>query len=281
MADCPASSLDRREGRLLLAANGQPLAVPVTVTERQSNGRNVLAAALTLSSLFVDGQHVVEVTAGSGADSEQRRIAIRVMQHTQAAENTRPGKLELRTSNFELQARLANVGRPLPSQRLFSNRKSFRIVLHAGPSRLAHVEQVVKEAGDSEREPSASLRSPRPGKDFSDRDLMRLAVVSADGRRVDRHVFRAVIEIGRGIPAGLHQVRHEHVGVGDSAGRVVHETWLARASRTPGVSLMLVGTERANRVTAHALRACVEQRLGPAQTPTSLTVRWSSEPNAP
>ena len=71
------SSLDRREGRLL-GRNGQPLAVPVTVTERQSNGRNVLAADVNLAPLS-DGDYVVEVTAGSGADSEQRRIAIRVI----------------------------------------------------------------------------------------------------------------------------------------------------------------------------------------------------------
>ena len=71
------SSLDRREGRLL-GRNGQPLAVPVTVTERQSNGRNVLAADVNLTPLS-DGDYVVEVTAGSGADSEQRRIAIRVI----------------------------------------------------------------------------------------------------------------------------------------------------------------------------------------------------------
>ena len=71
------SSLDRREGRLL-GRNGQPLAVPVTVTERQSNGRNVLAADVNLAPLS-DGDYVVEVTAGSGGDSEQRRIAIRVI----------------------------------------------------------------------------------------------------------------------------------------------------------------------------------------------------------
>ncbi len=71
------STLDRREGRLL-GRNGQPLAVPVTVTERQSNGRNVLAADVNLTPLS-DGDYVVEVTAGSGADTEQRRIAIRVI----------------------------------------------------------------------------------------------------------------------------------------------------------------------------------------------------------
>ena len=71
------SSLDRREGRLL-GRNGQPLAVPVTVTERQSNGRNVLAADVNLAPLS-EGDYVVEVTAGSGADNEQRRVPIRVI----------------------------------------------------------------------------------------------------------------------------------------------------------------------------------------------------------
>jgi hypothetical protein len=69
--------IDRREARLL-GRNGQPLAVPVNITERQSNGRNVLAADLNLSPL-TEGDYVIDVTAGSGAEVEQRRVAIRVI----------------------------------------------------------------------------------------------------------------------------------------------------------------------------------------------------------
>ena len=69
--------VDRREARLL-GRNGQPLAVPVNLTERQTNGRNVLAADLNLSPL-TEGDYVIDVTAGSGAEVEQRRVAIRVI----------------------------------------------------------------------------------------------------------------------------------------------------------------------------------------------------------
>jgi VWFA-related protein len=69
--------LDRREARLL-GRNGQPLAVPVNLTERQTNGRNMLAADVTLAPL-TEGDYVIDVTAGSGADVEQRRVAIRVI----------------------------------------------------------------------------------------------------------------------------------------------------------------------------------------------------------
>jgi hypothetical protein len=69
--------LDRREARLL-GRNGQALAIPVNVTERQSSGRNVLAADLNLAPL-TEGDYVIDVTAGSGAEVEQRRVAIRVI----------------------------------------------------------------------------------------------------------------------------------------------------------------------------------------------------------
>jgi hypothetical protein len=68
--------LDRRDARLL-GRNGQPLTVPVTVTERESNGRAVLAADVNLAPL-TEGDYVIEITVGSGAETEQKRVAIRV-----------------------------------------------------------------------------------------------------------------------------------------------------------------------------------------------------------
>ncbi len=69
--------LDQRQARLL-GRNGQPLAVPVTVTERPSNGRNVVAADINLAPL-TEGDYVIELTVGSGGQTEQHRIAIRVV----------------------------------------------------------------------------------------------------------------------------------------------------------------------------------------------------------
>jgi VWFA-related protein len=71
------AALERREARLL-GRNGQPLALPVTVTERPSNGRNVLAADLNLAPL-TEGDYVIELTAGNASATEQQRIAIRVV----------------------------------------------------------------------------------------------------------------------------------------------------------------------------------------------------------
>jgi VWFA-related protein len=71
------AALDRREARLL-GRNGQPLAIPVTVTERQTNGRHVLAADVNLAPL-TEGDYVIELTVGSAGETEQRRVAIRVI----------------------------------------------------------------------------------------------------------------------------------------------------------------------------------------------------------
>jgi hypothetical protein len=71
-------TLDRREGRLLSRA-GQPLAVPVTVTEREVEGRRALAADL-LPAPLADGDYVIEVTAGTGTSEPERRyVAIRIV----------------------------------------------------------------------------------------------------------------------------------------------------------------------------------------------------------
>jgi VWFA-related protein len=70
------ATLERRGARLL-GRNGQPLAVPVTVTERRSHGRSVVAATLNLAPLS-DGDYVIEMTAASGGSTETKWIAIRV-----------------------------------------------------------------------------------------------------------------------------------------------------------------------------------------------------------
>ena len=71
------TSLERRDARLL-GRNGQPLAIPVTVTERPSNGSTVLAADLNLAPL-TEGDYVIELTVGTAGATEQRRVAIRVI----------------------------------------------------------------------------------------------------------------------------------------------------------------------------------------------------------
>ncbi len=68
--------LDRREARLL-GRNGQPLAVPVTLTEREAGGRQLVAADLNLAPLSA-GDYVIELVVGSGADTERKYVAIRI-----------------------------------------------------------------------------------------------------------------------------------------------------------------------------------------------------------
>ncbi len=68
--------LDRREARLL-GRNGQPLAVPVTLTERDAGGRALIAADLNLAPLSA-GDYVIELVVGSGADTERKYVAIRI-----------------------------------------------------------------------------------------------------------------------------------------------------------------------------------------------------------
>ena len=69
--------LDDRTGRLL-NRRGEPLAVPVTLTERADGDRLVLAADLPLAPL-ADGDDVIEVTATSAGAKLQRLLAFRVV----------------------------------------------------------------------------------------------------------------------------------------------------------------------------------------------------------
>ena len=73
-----AGELDQRSARLL-GRNGQPLAIPVTVTERETDGRKVVAADLNLAPLSF-GDYVIELTAGRGTETTVRLVAFRVVQ---------------------------------------------------------------------------------------------------------------------------------------------------------------------------------------------------------
>jgi len=73
-----AGELDQRSARLL-GKNGQPLAIPVTVTERETDGRKVVAADLNLAPLSF-GDYVIELTAGRGTETTVRLVAFRVVQ---------------------------------------------------------------------------------------------------------------------------------------------------------------------------------------------------------
>lgn len=69
---------DKREARLL-SQKGQPLAVPVALTEREQNGTRVLAADLNLAPL-APGDYVIEVSVTAGERTTRRFVAIRVTQ---------------------------------------------------------------------------------------------------------------------------------------------------------------------------------------------------------
>ena len=73
-----AGELDQRSARLL-GKNGGPLAIPVAVTERETDGRKVVAADLNLAPLSF-GDFVIELTAGRGAETVIRLVAFRVIQ---------------------------------------------------------------------------------------------------------------------------------------------------------------------------------------------------------
>ena len=73
-----AGELDQRSARLL-GRNGQPLAIPVTVTERETDGRKVVAVDLNLAPLSF-GEYVIELTAGRGAETVVKLVAFRVIQ---------------------------------------------------------------------------------------------------------------------------------------------------------------------------------------------------------
>jgi hypothetical protein len=69
--------LDQRVARVL-DRRGQPLAVGATLTEREADGRTSILVDVTLASL-AEGDYVVDVTAASGADSQDALFAFRLV----------------------------------------------------------------------------------------------------------------------------------------------------------------------------------------------------------
>lgn len=70
------TDLDQRVARLL-GANGDPLPVPVSLTERDEAGRKVIVADLVLAPLAA-GDYVIELSAKRGAETLTSHIAFRV-----------------------------------------------------------------------------------------------------------------------------------------------------------------------------------------------------------
>jgi len=71
-----AATPDNRSARVL-NLRGEPLPIPVTVVERETEGRRVLAVDLRLTPLAA-GDYVLEVSAESGGAAERRLFAFRV-----------------------------------------------------------------------------------------------------------------------------------------------------------------------------------------------------------
>jgi len=69
--------IDQRSARLL-SRTGQPLAIPVAVTERETDGRKVVAADLNLAPLSA-GEYVIELTVGRGTETTVRLVAFKVV----------------------------------------------------------------------------------------------------------------------------------------------------------------------------------------------------------
>jgi VWFA-related protein len=69
--------LDRRDARLL-GKDGNPLALQVSVSEREVESHPVLGLDLNLAPLTA-GDYVIEVTAGAGAAADRKLLALRVV----------------------------------------------------------------------------------------------------------------------------------------------------------------------------------------------------------
>ncbi len=72
-----SGDLDQRSARLL-GRTGQPIAIPVAVTEREVEGRRAVAVDLNLAPLSA-GDYLIELTVGRGATTELRLVAFRVV----------------------------------------------------------------------------------------------------------------------------------------------------------------------------------------------------------
>jgi VWFA-related protein len=71
------ADVDRREAQVL-GRNGAPLAIPLTVTDRDVDGRRMLAVDLNLAPL-TEGDYLIALTVGQGETSERKLVAFRVI----------------------------------------------------------------------------------------------------------------------------------------------------------------------------------------------------------
>jgi hypothetical protein len=71
------AAVDRRESHVL-GRNGAPLAIPLTVAEREVSGQAMLSIDLNLAPL-TEGDYLIELTADRGGVTERRLAAFRVV----------------------------------------------------------------------------------------------------------------------------------------------------------------------------------------------------------
>jgi VWFA-related protein len=71
------AALDQRVVRVL-DRRGQPMALGAAATEQDSGGRHVVAVDVNLAPLS-EGDYLIELTAGRGADTDRRLLAFRVV----------------------------------------------------------------------------------------------------------------------------------------------------------------------------------------------------------
>jgi hypothetical protein len=69
-------AVDRKEARLV-GRTGQPLPLPVTLSEKTENGQTIISADLSLVPL-APADYAIELVVGQGANSERRYVAFRV-----------------------------------------------------------------------------------------------------------------------------------------------------------------------------------------------------------
>jgi VWFA-related protein len=71
------AAVDRKEARLI-GRNGEPLPLPVTLSERSDHGQTIIAADIQLAPL-APADYAIELVVGQGATSERRYLAFRVV----------------------------------------------------------------------------------------------------------------------------------------------------------------------------------------------------------
>jgi VWFA-related protein len=71
------AALDQRVARVL-DRRGQPMALAATATEQENGGRHVVAVDVNLAPLS-EGDYLIELVAGRGADTDRRLVAFRIV----------------------------------------------------------------------------------------------------------------------------------------------------------------------------------------------------------